>query len=103
MEKLFSKMGHIVHKHVKHYKEDFDADKESICQMMDEKDDTPYERYLYWIVRRCGTNIGYKSNVHHSPTFSYYLDENVRYYELDLKKQTVTYIKDPYAYKKTCA
>jgi hypothetical protein len=109
MKQLFTKMQNIVNKYVKHYKKDFDEDKKMILEMLEEDNDTKYERYLFWIVRRCGTNIGYKSNVPISATYSYYLKElesdekNNRYYELDLEEQTVTYIKDPRKYLQECS
>ena len=108
MEKLFGKMQNIVKKYVKFYKEDYEQDKMNILQILDEKDDTKYERYLFWIVRKNGTNLGYKSNVPLSATFSYYISSvenhgtNNRYYEIDLEEQTVTYIKDPFEYLRKC-
>lgn len=105
---LFNKMQNIVKRYVKFYREDFETDKKWISEILDKNDDTIYERYLYWIVRKCGTNIGYKSNVPLSSTYSYYMSavedngENHRYYEIDLEKKTVTYIKDKKSYLETC-
>lgn len=100
MEQLFKKMQNIVNKYVVAYKTDFDWDKKNILEMLDVNDDTVYERYLYWIVRKHGTNIGYKSNVPISATFSYYLGEpDIRYYEIDLEEKKVTFIKNPVVYK----
>ena len=58
-----------------------------------------YERYLFWIVRQDGTNLGYKSNIPISATYSYYLDDaENRYYIIDLEEQTIKYIKNPVEY-----
>ena len=100
---LFERMQIIVNRYVMYYTVDFEFDKETIIQMLDCNNDAiKYERYLFWIVRPCGTNIGYKSNVKTSTTFSYYLDEDKknRYYEIDLENQTVKHIKNPEKYKK---
>lgn len=103
---LFKKMERIVSKYVKSFKEDFTTDKEIILAMADEGDGVHYERHLFWIVRKCGTNIGYKSKVVNSATYSYYLSDvesfgvGHRYYELDLEKQSVKLIKDPAEYRK---
>ena len=105
MEELFKKMQNIVNRYVKHYKEDFEQDKKYIREMLDENLDTPYERHLFWIVRECGTNLGYQSQIADSATYSYYLSavedygKNHRYYEIDLEKQTVKLIKNPKEYK----
>ena len=108
MEQLFEKMQNIVNRYVKHYKEDFEEDKRYILEMINENDDLKYERYLFWIVRKHGTNIGYKSNVPISATYSYYLRDVekdngcLRYYELDLEKQTIKHIQEPQKYLKEC-
>lgn len=100
---LFMQMQNIVNRYVKHYKEDFESDKEIILQMLDSNYDImKYERYLFWIVRTCGTNIGYKSNAKTSPIYFYYLieDKENRYYEIDLENQTVKHIANPEKYMK---
>lgn len=99
MDELFKKMEGIVNRYVKHYKEDFDQDKQNISEILDRTCDVVYERYLFWIVRQNGTNLGYKSNIPISATYSYYLDDaENRYYIIDLEEQTIKYIKNPVEY-----
>lgn len=108
MDKLFSKMENITNRYVKFYKEDFEQDKKCILEMLDENNDTKYEQYLFWIIRKNGTNLGYKSTVPLSATYSYYLSDienngkDNRYYEIDLKNKTVSYIRNPFEYLKNC-
>lgn len=104
METLFNKMENIVNQYVKHYKGDFKIDKEIITEIarrkeQEENSEKPYERFLFWIVREHGTNIGYLSKIADSVLYDYYIEADVRYYELDLEKQTVKIIKEPIAYR----
>ena len=108
MEQLFEKMQNLVDGFVEHYQEDFEADKKFVLEVADKNNDTIYERYLFWILRKCGTNIGYKSNVPISATYSYFLRQNEngekenKFYELDLENQTIVQIENPKEYFEIC-
>ena len=85
---LLNKMNNLVNRHVKHYKEDFTQDKETIENKQD------LEKFI-WILRPCGTNIINYDDRKISESLKYYYKEGEKnnYYMVDLISNTVKKIK----------
>jgi hypothetical protein len=101
MENLFKEMEKRVKRYVKHWKEDFNYDKDIIKKVLDPNcTEIKYERYMYWICRECGTEIGYKGRVSSSYQYEYYMEDKAnKYYELDLEEMTIKAIRNREKYR----
>ncbi|MGF7012015.1 hypothetical protein M2146_002569 [Lachnospiraceae bacterium PF1-22] len=99
LQPLFEKMQKIVDKHVKHFKSDFDIDKDVLTNaLMGEK--SQRKRYWIWLVRSHGTHIAKEWNAisegtSEKATLDYFATCSaedgtlVKSFFIDLEKQTV--------------
>lgn len=74
MEALFKKMEKLAKRYVKYPLCETLLDK----NILEEKNDArnnQCERYAYWIIRACGTDIVFKSHVSYSTIFEYYMND----------------------------
>ena len=90
MDNLFEKMQHIVDEKVKHYKTDFEIDKETLL------DKNYADNIFYWSVRDTGTNLYLKSKVFikdsgDNDIAKYYLN-NSTFYKITIEKRGRKYV-----------
>ena len=90
---ILGSLEQIIDQHTKHYKEDFNIDRNIICKLADSPDET--DRHLIWLCRPLGTHIMrerdiYLEGTHENKCFSFYHDqtkENILAYALHLKSR----------------
>jgi len=80
---LLEKMKQIVDQHVKHFKTDFEVDVDTIRRIAE--DPKQRNRPMFWIVRECGTHMGYSDMLgedsYSRSVYDFYLDSpNAIYY-----------------------
>ena len=89
---LLERMQKIASKKVRHYYEDFsDYDVPDLKKMAKESDKL---HRLFWIVRECGTNLGYVNRLYEKDStyyvFTYYMDNAENdFYEVDVENGTI--------------
>lgn len=89
---ILSSLGEIVDRHLQHYKDDFDLDKDMIRKFSLSPDEN--DHYLIWMCRPLGTNClrereVYLENTHENSVFRFYNEQtkdNVLAYALCLKE-----------------
>ena len=97
---IIEQMQKIAEKYIKHYMSDFtNYDVPAMHRIMQESEQ---KNPLIWIVRPCGSwLLETLDSASSMSVYRYYLDDKtVRYYEIDLRKNKLTLLKDRQKYMK---
>ena len=97
---IIEQMQKIAEKYIKHYLSDFtNYDVPAMHRIMQESEQ---KNPLIWIVRPCGSwLLETLDSASSMSVYRYYLDDKtVRYYEIDLRKNKLTLLKDRQKYMK---